>query len=112
LGGHRHLHRNCTGFEGIDKRTLYTVLSRPVRRWEFIAGKFWAFGNVMVNTFFMALECLGRCSMLLMRCTAPICECWWLYFHRAAVHNHYRTGAVLFLVLVPLLSQCSPFRFL
>src|SRR5262249_61811620 len=23
----------------IDKRTLYTVLSRPVRRWEFIAGK-------------------------------------------------------------------------
>src|ERR1700692_4222942 len=24
----------------IDKRTLYTVLSRPVRRWEFIAGKF------------------------------------------------------------------------
>ena len=24
----------------IDKRTLYTVLSRPVQRWEFIAGKF------------------------------------------------------------------------
>src|SRR5256885_16818594 len=23
----------------IEKRTLYTVLSRPVRRWEFIAGK-------------------------------------------------------------------------
>ena len=26
----------------IEKRTLYTVLSRPVARWEFIAGKFFA----------------------------------------------------------------------
>lgn len=24
----------------IDKKTLYTILSRPVRRWEFIAGKY------------------------------------------------------------------------
>ena len=24
----------------IEKRTLYTMLSRPVRRWEFIVGKF------------------------------------------------------------------------
>src|SRR3989442_3131284 len=24
----------------IEKRTLYTVLSRPVRRWEFVVGKF------------------------------------------------------------------------
>src|SRR3954464_4387193 len=24
----------------IEKRTLYTVLSRPVRRWEFIVGKY------------------------------------------------------------------------
>ncbi len=29
----------------IDKKTLYTILSRPVRRWEFIAGKY--FGLVM-----------------------------------------------------------------
>lgn len=40
----------------IDKRTLYTVLSRPVRRWEFIAGKFFGLtGTLLVNTFFMAL---------------------------------------------------------
>ncbi len=40
----------------IDKRTLYTVLSRPVRRWEFIAGKFFGLaGTLVVNTFFMAL---------------------------------------------------------
>ncbi|HZR56290.1 MAG TPA: ABC transporter permease [Terriglobales bacterium] len=40
----------------IEKRTLYTVLSRPVRRWEFIVGKFFGLtGTLVVNTFFMAL---------------------------------------------------------
>jgi ABC-type transport system involved in multi-copper enzyme maturation permease subunit len=40
----------------IDKRTLYTVLSRPVRRWEFVVGKFFGLaGTLVVNTFFMAV---------------------------------------------------------
>jgi ABC-type transport system involved in multi-copper enzyme maturation permease subunit len=40
----------------IDKRTLYTVLSRPVRRWEFIVGKFFGLaGTLVVNAFFMAI---------------------------------------------------------
>jgi ABC-type transport system involved in multi-copper enzyme maturation permease subunit len=40
----------------IEKRTLYTVLSRPVRRWEFIVGKFFGLaGTLVVNTFFMGL---------------------------------------------------------
>src|SRR5436305_927230 len=40
----------------IEKRTLYTVLSRPVRRWEFVAGKFFGLsGTLVVNTFFMAI---------------------------------------------------------
>jgi len=40
----------------IEKRTLYTVLSRPVRRWEFILGKFFGLaGTLAVNTFFMAI---------------------------------------------------------
>jgi ABC-type transport system involved in multi-copper enzyme maturation permease subunit len=40
----------------IEKRTLYTVLSRPVRRWEFIAGKFFGLtGTLVVNTFFMGV---------------------------------------------------------
>ena len=40
----------------IEKRTLYTVLARPVRRWEFICGKFCGLGmTLVVNTFFMAL---------------------------------------------------------
>jgi len=44
----------------IDKRTLYTVLSRPVRRWEFIAGKFFGLsGTLVVNTVFMAIGVFG-----------------------------------------------------
>ena len=40
----------------IDKRTLYTLLSRPVRRWEFVAGKFFGLtGTLVVNTFFMSI---------------------------------------------------------
>jgi len=44
----------------IDKKTLYTVLSRPVRRWEFIVGKFFGLaGTLVVNTFFMAIGVFG-----------------------------------------------------
>jgi ABC-type transport system involved in multi-copper enzyme maturation permease subunit len=40
----------------IDKKTLYTVLARPVRRWEFIVGKFAGLtGTLTVNAGFMAL---------------------------------------------------------
>jgi ABC-type transport system involved in multi-copper enzyme maturation permease subunit len=40
----------------IERKTLYTVLSRPVRRWEFIVGKFFGLaGTLVVNTFFMAV---------------------------------------------------------
>ncbi len=43
----------------IEKRTLYTVLSRPVRRWEFVVGKFFGLtGTLVVNTFFMAIGVL------------------------------------------------------
>jgi ABC-type transport system involved in multi-copper enzyme maturation permease subunit len=40
----------------IEKRTLYTVLSRPVRRWEFIVGKFFGLaGTLVVNAVLMAI---------------------------------------------------------
>jgi len=40
----------------IEKRTLYTVLSRPVRRWEFIVGKFFGLtGTLVVNALCMAV---------------------------------------------------------
>jgi ABC-type transport system involved in multi-copper enzyme maturation permease subunit len=51
----------------IDKRTLYTVLTRPVQRWEFILGKFLGLmGTLAVNTllmtagFFLALLYLAH----------------------------------------------------
>src|SRR2546430_15043620 len=44
----------------IEKRTLYTVLSRPVRRWEFIVGKFFGLaGTLFVNTLVMASGWFG-----------------------------------------------------
>ena len=40
----------------IEKKTLYTVLSRPVRRWEFIIGKYLGLaGTLVVNTFLMSV---------------------------------------------------------
>lgn len=40
----------------IEKRTLYTLLSRPVRRWEFIVGKFAGLSlTLLVNTALMAV---------------------------------------------------------
>src|SRR6201981_1287945 len=44
----------------IEKRTLYTVLSRPVRRWAFLVGTFFGLaGTLVVNTFFMAIGVFG-----------------------------------------------------
>lgn len=44
----------------IEKRTLYTVLSRPVRRWEFIIGKFFGLaGTLVVNAALMAIGVFG-----------------------------------------------------
>ncbi len=43
-------------FKEMEKRTLYTILSRPVRRWEFIVGKFFGLaGTLVVDTFFMTV---------------------------------------------------------
>jgi ABC-type transport system involved in multi-copper enzyme maturation permease subunit len=40
----------------IERRTLYTILSRPVRRWEFIVGKFFGLtGTLVVNAVFMSV---------------------------------------------------------
>src|SRR6266480_7501587 len=49
----------------IDKRTLYTVLSRPVQRWEFVVGKFFGLvGTLVVNTFFMAIGVFAAISFV------------------------------------------------
>jgi ABC-type transport system involved in multi-copper enzyme maturation permease subunit len=40
----------------MEKRTLYSLLARPVRRWEFLAGKYAGLLlTLAVNTFFMTI---------------------------------------------------------
>lgn len=56
----------------IEKRTLYTVLSRPVRRWEFIVGKFFGLaGTLVVNTFLMAIGVFGALLYVAHKFTRP-----------------------------------------
>jgi ABC-type transport system involved in multi-copper enzyme maturation permease subunit len=56
----------------IERRTLYTVLSRPVRRWEFIIGKFVGLaGTLVVNTSFMAIGVFGALLYVAHKFTAP-----------------------------------------
>lgn len=56
----------------IEKRTLYTVLSRPVRRWEFIVGKFFGLaGTLVVNTFFMAIGLFAALLYVAHRLSRP-----------------------------------------
>jgi Cu-processing system permease protein len=56
----------------IEKRTLYTVLSRPVRRWEFIVGKFFGLaGTLVVNAFFMAIGVFAALLYVVDKLTAP-----------------------------------------
>ncbi len=56
----------------IEKRTLYTLLSRPVRRWEFVVGKFVGLvGTLFVNTFFMAIGVMGAMLYVAHHFTKP-----------------------------------------
>ncbi len=62
----------------IDKKTLYTVLSRPVRRWEFIVGKFFGLaGTLVVNAFFMALGVFAAFCTFRATSRRAMAGCWW-----------------------------------
>jgi ABC-type transport system involved in multi-copper enzyme maturation permease subunit len=76
----------------IDKRTLYTVLSRPVRRWEFIVGKFFGLaGTLVVNTFFMAIGVFGAL----------------LYVSHKYVHGDALVFVALYFIILEFLIICS-----
>jgi ABC-type transport system involved in multi-copper enzyme maturation permease subunit len=52
----------------IEKRTLYTVLTRPVNRWQFILGKFFGLaGTLVVNTACMAVGFFAALLILVHR---------------------------------------------
>ena len=62
----------------IEKRTLYTVLSRPVRRWEFIFGKFCGLaGTLVVNTFFMAIGVFAALLYVSHHFQSGMAGFWW-----------------------------------
>lgn len=47
-------------YKEIEKRTLYSLLAKPIRRWEFLAGKYAGlFLTLVVNTALMALGLAG-----------------------------------------------------
>jgi ABC-type transport system involved in multi-copper enzyme maturation permease subunit len=76
----------------IDKRTLYTVLSRPVRRWEFIVGKYFGLaGTLIVNTFFMAI---GVFAAL-------------LYVSHKFIHSDAVVFVALYFIVLEFLIICS-----
>ncbi len=86
----------------IDKRTLYTVLSRPVRRWEFIVGKFFGLaGTLVVNAFFMAIGVFGALLYVAHKFQAPDgMGARGPVLHHPAVPDHLLAGAAVLVVLV------------
>src|SRR3970040_3022250 len=43
-------------YKEMDKRSLYTLLSKPIRRWQFVVGKFLGLNfTLLVNTAFMSV---------------------------------------------------------
>ncbi len=49
----------------IDRKTVYTVLSKPVRRWEFIVGKFLGLGlTLLVELGIMTLGLIGLVAVV------------------------------------------------
>ncbi|HEY6764648.1 MAG TPA: ABC transporter permease [Candidatus Sulfotelmatobacter sp.] len=76
----------------IEKRTLYTVLSRPVRRWEFIIGKYFGLaGTLVVNTFFMAIGVFGSL----------------LYVSHKIVRSDFSVVVALYFIILEFLVICS-----
>ena len=86
----------------IEKRTLYTVLSRPVRRWEFIVGKFFGLaGTLVVNTFFMAIGVFGALLYVAHKfCGPDVLHPGRAVFHLLAVSDHLRVGFAFLVIFV------------
>jgi ABC-type transport system involved in multi-copper enzyme maturation permease subunit len=56
-------------FKEIERRTVYTLLAQPIRRWQFLAGKF--FGLLAVLTMNVGLMSLGLMALLAVRGESP-----------------------------------------
>jgi len=56
-------------FKEIERRTVYTLLANPVRRWQFVVGKFLGLFSVLAMN--LGLMTLGLISVLLVRGESP-----------------------------------------
>jgi len=56
-------------FKEIERRTVYTLLATPVRRWHFVTGKF--VGLLLVLGMIVGLMSAALCGLLLLRGEAP-----------------------------------------
>jgi ABC-type transport system involved in multi-copper enzyme maturation permease subunit len=56
-------------FKEIERRTIYTLLANPVRRWQFLSGKF--VGLLAVLTMNVGLMSLALISILILRGESP-----------------------------------------
>jgi len=56
-------------FKEIERKTVYTLLAHPVRRWQFLCGKF--FGLLAVLAMNLGLMTLGLFSLLLVKGVEP-----------------------------------------
>ena len=86
----------------IEKRTLYTVLSRPVRRWEFIVGKFFGLaGTLVVNTFFMTIGVFAALFYVAHKFVRVRCAHTDRFvFHCSGIRDHLFAYAVVFFVFL------------
>ncbi len=57
-------------FKEIERRTVYTLLANPVRRWQFLVGKFLGLLTVLVMN--VGLMSLALCGLLLFRGESPL----------------------------------------
>ena len=92
----------------IEKRTLYTVLSRPVRRWEFIVGKFFGLaGTLVVNAFFMAVGVFAALFYVSHQIRASRrANSGRTLFHHSRIPDHLLAGVVVLVVFFAAAFGC------
>jgi len=94
-------------FKEIERRTVYTLLAQPVRRWQFLCGKF--FGLMAVLAMNVGLMSLGLMAILLLRgvSVAPLIPAIFLIFIELAIVTAF---ALLFSSLTnPILASVWTF---
>ena len=84
----------------IERRTLYTILSRPVRRWEFIAGKFLGLGGDADRKYRLyGCGSIRRVVLCLSQISAVGCmDPGGALLHYSAIRHCHRAGSAIFVL--------------